>query len=116
MHRRIYLMVIAMLSAGCTVGPNYSRPTVAVPENFRAPEPLPPPQAASFANLKWFEIFKDEKLQELIRTGLVQNYDLRDAVVHVEAARASLGITRSSQFPQFGASGSVQINRLSRDG
>jgi NodT family efflux transporter outer membrane factor (OMF) lipoprotein len=116
MKRRAGLILIAILLAGCTVGPNYSRPTVAVPANFRAPEPLPPPQAASFANLKWFEIFKDEKLQDLIRTGLTQNYDLRDAVAHVEAARASLGITRSAQFPNFGASGAVEINRLSRDG
>ena len=98
------------------VGPNYSRPPVAIPQNFRAPEPLPPPQAASFANLKWFEVFKDEKLQDLIRTGLTQNYDLRDAVARVEAAQANLGITRSAQYPNISASGSVEINRLSRDG
>ena len=58
------------------MGPNYVRPTVQVPANFRAPDPLPPAQAASLADLKWFEVFKDEKLQELIRTALVQNYDL----------------------------------------
>ena len=52
-------------------------------------------EAASLADLKWLEVFKDEKLQELIRTALVQNYDLRDAVARVEAARANLGITRS---------------------
>ena len=75
-----------------------------------------PPQAASLADLKWFEVFKDEKLQELIRQSLVANYDLRDAVTRVEAARANLGITRSNQFPNFGASGYVEINRLSRNG
>ncbi len=52
----------------------------------------------------------------MIKTALVQNYDLRIAVARVEEARASLGITRSNQFPQFGASGGVEINRLSRDG
>ncbi len=67
-------------------------------------------------NLKWFEVFKDEKLQELIRIALQQNYDLRIAVSRVEQARAGLGIVRSNQFPQFGAGGSVEINRLSRDG
>ena len=60
-------------------------PPCTVPANFRAPEPLPPPQAASLADLKWFEVFKDEKLQDLIRTALAQNYDLRDAVARVEA-------------------------------
>ena len=113
--------VIAVIVAGgllssCTVGPNYVRPTVPVPQNFRAPEPLPPPQAASLADLKWFEIFKDEQLQELTRTALVQNYDLRDAVARVEQARANLGITRSNQFPQANASGDIQFTRLSRDG
>jgi multidrug efflux system outer membrane protein len=87
-----------------------------VPQNFRAPEPLPAPQAASLADLKWFEIFKDEQLQELTRTALVQNYDLRDAVARVEQARANLGITRSNQFPQVNASGDIQFTRLSRDG
>jgi len=114
--RHVCVVLAAVGLTGCTVGPNYTRPSVAVPQTFRAPEPLPAPQAASFANLKWFEVFKDEKLQDLIRTGLAQNYDLRDAVARVEAARANLGITRSNQFPNFGASGAVELNRLSRNG
>jgi outer membrane protein, multidrug efflux system len=114
--RRALLIIVATLSAGCTVGPNYKRPATQVPTTFRAPEPLPASQAASIADLKWFEVFKDEKLQELIRTALERNYDLRDAVARVEAARASLGITRSNQLPNFGAGGAVEINRLSRNG
>ena len=114
--RRTLLFLIAGLTAGCTVGPNYTRPKTAVPQAFRAPAPLPLADAASFADLKWFEVFKDEKLQDLIRTELQQNYDLRIAVARVEEARASLGIVRSNQFPTFGASGSVEINRLSRGG
>ena len=116
MNRRKPLVLLAVLCAGCTVGPNYKRPTVTVPASFRAPEPLPPGQAASLADLKWFEVFKDDKLQDLMRTALRQNYDLRDAVLRVEEPRANLGITRSNQYPNFGASGGVEINRLSRDG
>src|SRR5580692_5715788 len=116
MKRRTLVVALAAALTGCTVGPDYKRPSVAVPASFRAPEPLPATQAASLASLKWFEIFKDDKLQELIRTSLEQNYDLRDAVARVEAARAGLGITRSAQFPNFDASGAVEINRLSRDG
>jgi len=112
----IAVIIAGGLLSSCTVGPNYVRPTVPVPQNFRAPEPLPAPQAASLADLKWFEIFKDEQLQELTRTALVQNYDLRDAVARVEQARANLGITRSNQFPQVNASGDIQFTRLSRDG
>ena len=110
------IVVAAGLLSSCAVGPNYTRPTVATPANFRAPEPLPAPQAESLADLKWFEIFNDEELQYLTRTALKQNYDLRDAVARVEQARANLGITRSNQFPQVSASGEIQFTRLSRDG
>ncbi|HEX4274650.1 MAG TPA: efflux transporter outer membrane subunit, partial [Bryobacteraceae bacterium] len=110
------VLIAAGWAAGCTVGPNYQRPAVKIPQNFRAPDPLPAPQATSLADLKWWEVFSDEKLQELIRTALTANYDLRDAVARVEEARASLGVTRSNQFPQVGVSGDVQFNRLSRDG
>ena len=107
--------ILCFLTA-CTVGPNYQRPSIATPQSFRAPDPLPPGQANSFADLKWFEVFKDEQLQALIRRALERNYDLRDAVARVEEARASLGITRSYQFPNFGAGAAVEINRLSREG
>src|SRR5580698_4961616 len=110
------LLFLAVFSTACTVGPNYHRPPVQVPETFRAPEPLSPEQAASLAELKWFEVFQDEKLQDLIRTALAQNYDLRSAVANVEGARANLGIARSNQFPQASASGNLELTRLSRDG
>src|SRR6266853_140742 len=108
--------LIAILLAGCTVGPNYHRPAVQAPAAFRAPAPLPPSESASLADLKWWEVFKDEKLQELERTALVQNYDLRDAFARVEAARASLGITRSNQFPNLDAGADVSTTRISRNG
>jgi len=115
------LQTIAFLIAtgaltSCTVGPNYRRPVVQTPQAFRAPEPLPSSQTASLADLKWWEVFRDEELQALIRKALEQNYDLRDAVTRVEAARANLGITRSDQFPQVSAGGDVNLTRLSRNG
>jgi multidrug efflux system outer membrane protein len=116
--RSAYLAIAAAAAvlAGCTVGPNYKRPQVAVPTNFRAPVPLPEPQSASLADLKWFEVFHDDKLQELIRVALVENYDLLDAVARVQEARANLGIVHSNQLPQVDASGALEFTRLSRDG
>jgi len=114
--RAIGVLIVAVWMTGCTVGPNYHRPAVQVPQTFRAPDPLPAPQAESFADLKWWEVFRDADLQQLIRTAIEQNYDLREAVARVEAARANLGITRSDQFPQVGVSGDLQFTRLSRDG
>ena len=112
----ITIAAAALIVAGCTVGPNYKRPQVAVPEAFRAPLPLPEGEAASLADLKWFEVFRDPQLQGLIKVALAQNYDLRDAVARVDEARANLGVTRSNQFPQVSASGSMNVTRISRNG
>src|SRR5437660_10312150 len=116
MNYRTTVVLIAGWMTGCAVGPNYQRPAVQTPQAFRAPDPLPAPQAESFADLKWWEVFKDAELHQLVRTAIQQNYDLREAVARVEAARANLGITRSDQFPQVGVSGDLQFNRTSRGG
>src|ERR1700746_1181007 len=117
MRARYFAIVAACsLLSGCAVGANYKRPELSLPASFRAPAPLPEPQAASLADLKWFEVFRDQALQELIRVALSQNYDLRDAVTRVEQARANLGITRSNQAPQVDASGALNFTRLSQGG
>lgn len=108
-------VLAAALLAGCTVGPNYRRPTVQTPAAFRA-STATTGDAASLGDLKWFEVFKDEKLQELEREALQQNYDVRDAAARVEAARANLGVVRSNQFPNAGASADISTIRVSRDG
>ena len=103
------------LLGGCMVGPDYQRPPVTTPEVFRA-SAVPTPDAKSIADLKWFEVFSDEQLQDLIRTALAQNYDLRDAVARVDAARANLGITESYQYPNFGAGAGYTGVQASRNG
>src|SRR6266853_1825868 len=89
----------ALLLAGCTVGPNYHRPAIKTPDSFRAPTQATASDPTSLADLKWWEVFQDEKLQQLEREALAQNYDLRDAAARIEEAAASLGITRSDQLP-----------------
>jgi multidrug efflux system outer membrane protein len=98
----LILVVTALVLSACTVGPNYHRPVVQTPTAFHgAGEPQQTQvQTESFADLPWWEVFHDPKLQELIRTALKQNYDLQLAVERVNAARAQVGIVRSNQFPQ----------------
>ena len=110
------LIVLTLFLTACTVGPKYHRPVVQTPATFRSPAPLPQSEAASLADLKWFEVFNDPVLQDLIRTSLAQNYDLRIAVANVEAERANLGVTRSNQYPSVAAGGSVNVTRFSRNG
>src|SRR5262245_43446924 len=115
--RRLIFMLVASLLTGCAVGPNYHRPAVKPPDVFRGlPAATPPTEPTSLADVKWFELFKDSQLQELIRTALVQNYDLRIAVARVDAARANLGITRADQFPNIAASGEFTTVRNSASG
>src|SRR6266571_4999316 len=81
---------LILLLSGCMLGPDYRRPAVTTPDAFRDASAAIAPDKQSIAELKWFEVFQDEQLQELIRTALAQNYDLRDAVARVDAARADL--------------------------
>jgi len=106
-----------ILVLGCKVGPNYRRPLIHPPDVFRGGgDETQPADVTSLADLKWFEVFKDERLQELIRTTLRQNYDLRDAVARVDAARANLGITRADQFPSINVTADITNLRLSTNG
>jgi outer membrane protein, multidrug efflux system len=100
--------VSAMLaSVGCMVGPNYHRPAVQTPTAFRdvSQSSQAQTQAASFADLPWWQVFRDQQLQELIRTALKENYDVQLAAERIGAARAQVAITRSSLFPQVQGGG-----------
>lgn len=114
--RLVIVFVVVSLLAGCMAGPKYRKPIVRAPDVFRGSADPTPPAAASIAELKWFEVFKDERLQELIRTALAANYDLREAVARVNAARANLGITRSEQFPTITAGADLTTLRNSSSG
>lgn len=107
---------LILLLSGCMIGPDYRRPAVTTPDVFRGTSAAIPPDKQSIAELKWFEVFQDEQLQELIRTALTQNYDLRDAVARVDAARANLGITQADQYPNFGIGADVTSSEQSRQG
>jgi multidrug efflux system outer membrane protein len=93
----------------------YERPPIQTPDTFRGRETASSDQS-SIGDLKWFEVFKDEELQKLVRTAMQQNYDLRAASARIDAERANLGLARSNQFPQFGAGADLTTTRSSRNG
>ena len=103
----ISVILASSLLAGCTVGPNYHKPAIQTPTEYRdlRGSPQAQEQAASYATLPWWQVFQDPQLQELIRTALKQNYDLQLATERINAERAQLAITRSDQFPQAQGSG-----------
>ena len=113
MKRLVVSLLLVSLTCTYAAGQKYQRPPVQTPATYRG-DTAGQPDPQTLANLKWFEIFKDDRLQDLIREALAHNYDLREAVARVDAARASLGITRSDQFPTIGASADIINQRQSR--
>jgi multidrug efflux system outer membrane protein len=109
-RKLLTVFVGSAMLVGCMVGPKYRRPTVQTPNSFRdlAANPQVQAQTASYADLPWWQVFQDSKLQELICTALKQNYDLQLATERINGARAQLAITRSSLFPQ--ASGNANFS------
>jgi len=99
--------LVITLSSGCMVGPNYHRPAVQTPTSFRdlSDKSQVSAQAASYADIPWWQVFQDPQLQELIRTALKQNYDLQIATERINQARAQVAVTRSSLFPQVQTNG-----------
>src|SRR3954465_9444204 len=94
----------------------YQPPPVETPPIYRAEDATAQPGPQSFGDLKWFEVFKDDQLQILIRTAVAQNYDLRQSMARINAARAQLGLARADQYPNFGASGNLTTTRAPQDG
>jgi multidrug efflux system outer membrane protein len=100
----------ALLSADCTVGPNYHRPPVVTPTSFRFQ--LSPAQASSFADLPWWSVFNDPQLQDLINQALTNNFDLQIAVARIEQARALVGVAASEGKPQVGYQVTAEGDRI----
>jgi len=102
-RRLIAVSLAALLLSGCAVGPNYKRPSVDVPGTYRGAASQEPqqPAAESLGEQKWWEVFQDKQLQDLIHTALQQNYDVRIAATRILEAQAQLGITRADQLPSI---------------
>jgi outer membrane protein, multidrug efflux system len=92
------------------VGPNYRRPPVETPDDFRGR--IGPADAASFADLPWWQVFADPTLQDLVRRSLAGNYDLQSAVARIEEARAQVGVAASDLYPHVGYQGSAERQKI----
>jgi multidrug efflux system outer membrane protein len=103
-------MITAALLAGCAIGPDYKRPPVAEPPMFRGQATA---EAASLADLPWWEVFQDIILKNLITEALGSNYDVKIAAARVQEARAQLGVARSEYFPAIDYNVGAQRSRFS---
>ena len=112
MRTRILDAALAVLLAGCSVGPDYVRPDVAAPAAWR----IDFPHAAEVANTRWWEQFGDPALNQLIDIALRENLDVAIASERIEQFMGQLGSTRAQFYPQLGYSADASRNRASRVG
>lgn len=103
-----FVSVLTLALAGCALGPSYKRPKVDVPTDFRFAASQ---GTHSFADLPWWEVFKDPTLSRLIRTAVTNNYDLRQAVARVERARNLAVVVRAPLLPKISYGGGVGRGR-----
>lgn len=114
--KRAVLSLSVLVLGGCTMGPNYQRPQVAVPAGFRGAQEAGGGTGASIADTRWQDLFPDQTLNQMVTTALTQNFDLRIAAERVEEARAQLGITRANQYPSVSAQAGFTAERSSSIG
>ncbi len=102
-------IVAAALLAGCAIGPDYKRPSVAEPQTFRGQATA---EASSLADEPWWEVFRDPVLKGLIQEALSRNYDVRIAAARVQEAQAILRVARSDLYPSLDYSGGVSRSNI----
>jgi len=112
MAHTLLALILAILLGGCTLGPDYLRPNLLIPDSHRGA--VTPAQAESLADIPWWELFQDPVLQQLTREAIANNYDLREAAARVEEARAQVGVARSFLYPQFSANAGGRAEQVSR--
>ncbi|WP_396182667.1 efflux transporter outer membrane subunit [Flavobacterium sp.] len=108
-HLRILtvLLIAVLLPIGCKVGPKYSRPQIENNPQSYSNQAADANVNDSVANVKWFDIFDDPVLKDLIQKGLDNNYDVRIALARIEQSKAVLGITKADLLPNIGYVGQV---------
>ncbi len=90
-------ILLLLLFSACALGPDFKPPEVETPQAYRF-EKVP---VAEMINLKWWELFEDPVLYDLVNLALKNNKDLKIAAARVEQARAYLGFTRADEYPGF---------------
>jgi len=116
-RRSVFAFAVTLSLSACGLfGSNYQRPDVKLPESFRGETAQASAGEKSFGDLAWWDVYRDPRLQQLIKTALEQNYDVRIAAARVEEFRAQAGIARIGQLPQITAGADAERSRISAVG
>lgn len=108
MKRRLCGCAVALL-AGCALGPDYHRPSLDVPAQYRAAAPATEAtgDAASVGDSGWWEVYADADLQTLLARAIHNNFDVKIAAARIDQAQAQLGSARLNYLPQVSVGASA---------
>ena len=114
--RLIAAGLILTASAGCTLGPNYRAPKTAAPKTWSAvksPSLIATDPAAETKLARWWTVFNDPELDQLVDRAIAANLDVKAAGLRLEEARALLSYVRAGYFPSVSAGLGADYRRLS---
>ncbi|MDR8363945.1 AdeC/AdeK/OprM family multidrug efflux complex outer membrane factor [Pseudomonas sp. JL3] len=107
------LVSAAFILGGCSLIPDYQRPEAPIATQYPQTSAYAPALSGPIgADQGWREMFRDPVLQQLIESSLLNNRDLRVAVLNVEAYQAQYRIQRADIYPAISANGSGSRQRL----
>ena len=94
----VFIFIIALGFQSCKVGPNYERTELPTMDSYSY-DSL---KQDTVVNIRWWELFQDTTLQQLIKVGLKENLDVLSAASRIEEARAYHGFKKADVWPEFG--------------
>ena len=109
-HQKLLLFVLAtvMMTTGCKIGTNYRQPNVDLGKNYRFASAM---DSISFGDTSWRYVYQDPVLQNLIKKGISNNFDLKMAYERVNQARAAFKKARAEIWPVISVSGAATFNQ-----
>ncbi|MGD9947192.1 MAG: efflux transporter outer membrane subunit [Desulfobulbus sp.] len=105
-------LILLCCIGGCTLGPDYQRPSLDMPAAWRVSEK----EAKDLAGTDWWRQFNDPVLNTLISNALRENKDLLIATARIEEFVGRFGIVRADLYPQVGAGAEYSRQRITELG
>lgn len=112
MMTRLTPLALALLLTGCSVGPDYLRPSTWLPTAFSSAAPAPETVNPA-VEARWWTLFGDAALNDLVDQALRSNADLRSAVARVEQADAAAREAGAAFFPAIDGQAGGSNSKLS---
>lgn len=117
--KKLFLAIsLLIFVVGCSVGPDYVRPTLEMPDStiYTQDYTVEDSLALALADTTWWELFGDTVLTNLIKTAVQENNDIKIAAARVDEFMGLYGVNQSDYYPKFDVGASGRVGELNADG